>query len=147
MLTNDVRCFKCELRRKGNQCKAMIKLDIHDKIIGEVNFHTHAPSQTQVEMAKVKASIPSTSTLRINIRKAREDNYIPHSSVTREDIAVLSELYQNTVVREPFLIYDSGVEDQERMFIFASEIGLELLRGSEHWYADGTFKVCSEIFY
>ena len=70
----------------------MIKLDIHDKIIGEVNFHTHAPSQTQVEMAKVKASIPSTSTLRINIRKAREDNYIPHSSVTREDIAVLFEL-------------------------------------------------------
>ena len=56
MLANDVRCFECELRKKGNQCKAMIKLDIDDKIIGEVNLHTHAPSQTQVEVAKVKAN-------------------------------------------------------------------------------------------
>ena len=33
------------------------------------------------------------------------------------------------------------------MFIFLSEIGLQLLRESYHWYADGTFKVCPEIFY
>ena len=25
MLANDVWCFECELRRNGNQCKAMIK--------------------------------------------------------------------------------------------------------------------------
>ena len=76
----------------------MIKLDIDDEIIRDVNLHTHAPSQTQVEVAKVKANIkrkaqtttdtsqqilgaelrnisqdaaaniPSTSTLRRNIR-------------------------------------------------------------------------------
>ena len=139
MLANDVRCFECELRTKGNQCKAMIKLDIDDEIIGEVNLHTHAPSQTQVEVAKVKANIkrkaqtttdtpqqilgaelrnisqdaaaniPSTSTLRRNIRKAREDNDVPHNPVTREDIPVLPEQYQNTVAKGPFLICDSGV--------------------------------------
>ena len=48
---------------------------------------------------------------------------------------------------EPFLIYDKGVGDQEQVFIFTSEIGLQLLREFEHWYADGTFKVCPEIFY
>ena len=56
MLANDVRCFECELRRKGNQCKATIKLDIDGEIIGEVNLHAHAPSQRQVEVAKVKAN-------------------------------------------------------------------------------------------
>ena len=177
MLATDVHCFECELRRKGNQCKAMIKLDIDGEIIGEGNLHTHAPSQKQVEVAKVKANIkrkaqkttdtpqqilgaelrnisqdaaaniPSTLTLRRNIRKAREDNDAPHNPVTREDIPILPEQHQNTVTGEPFLIYDSGVGDQERMFVFASEIGLQLLRESEHWYADGTFKVCSEIFY
>ena len=155
----------------------MIKLDIDDEIIREVNLHTHAPSQMQDEVAKVKANIkrkeqtttdtpqhilwaelrntsqdaaaniPSTSTLRRNIRKAWEDNNVPHNPVTREDIAVLPEQYQNTVVGEPFVIYDSGVGDQEQIFIFSSEIWLQLLRESEHWYTDGTFKVCPEIFY
>ena len=48
--------FVAPSRRKGNQCKAMIKLDIDDEIIGEVNLYTHAPSQSQVEVAKVKAN-------------------------------------------------------------------------------------------
>ena len=155
----------------------MIKLDIDDEIIREVNLHTHAPSQMQDEVTKVKANIkrkeqtttdtpqhilgaelkntsqdaaaniPSTSTLRRNIRKAWEDNNVPHNPVTREDIAVLPEQYQNTVVGEPFVIYDSGVGDQEQIFIFSSEIWLQLLRESEHWYTDGTFKFCPEIFY
>ena len=117
-----LRCFECEFRWKGNHCKAIIKLDIHDEIIGEVNLHTHAPSQTQVEVAKVKAnfkrkaytttdtpqqilgaelrnishdaaaSIPSTSTMRRNIRKAREDNDVPHNPVTREDLFYLNNI-------------------------------------------------------
>ena len=116
MLANDTRYFESELTRKGNQCKAMIKLDIDDEIIGEVNLHILAPSQTQVEVAKVKgnikrkaqrttdtpqqilgaelrntsqdaaANIPSISTLRRNIRKAREDSNVSHNPVTREDI-------------------------------------------------------------
>ena len=162
MLANGIWFFECELRRKGNQCKTMImiKLDINNKIIGQVNLHMHAPSQMQVEVAKVKANIkrkaqtttdtpqqilgaelrnisqdaaaniPSTSTSRRNIRKAPEDNDAQHNPVTRKDIPVLPEQYQNTVAGQPFLIYDSGVGDQERMFIFASEIGLQLLRES-----------------
>ena len=38
MLPNDVRCSECELGRKGNQCKAMIKLEIDNEINGELNL-------------------------------------------------------------------------------------------------------------
>ena len=48
---------------------------------------------------------------------------------------------------ESSLLSDSGVENQERMFKFVSEIGLLFIRESEYWYADETFKVCPEIFY
>ena len=49
--------LKRELRRNGNQCKAVIKLDISDEPNGEVNLHKHTLSQTQVEVAKVKANV------------------------------------------------------------------------------------------
>ena len=143
---------------KEINAKAMIKLDIYDEIIGEVNFHTHSPSQTHVEVAKVKANIkkkaqtttdtpqqilgaelrnasqdtaaniPSTSTLRRNVRKARKDNNVPHNPIARKYIPVLPEQYQYTVGRRGVLNYDSGIGDQERMFIFASQMGLQLLR-------------------
>ena len=103
ILGNEVSSWECILRRKDNQCKAMIKLFPTDEFIEQVNEHTHAPSQTEVEVTKVKsrikrkatttletlqhilgtelknisegaaASLPGVSTLRRNIRKARED--------------------------------------------------------------------------
>ena len=69
MLATDVHCFECELRRKGNQCKAMIKLDIDGEIIGEGNLHTHAPPQKQVEVAKVKANIKKEGTEKQQIHR------------------------------------------------------------------------------
>jgi len=177
MLANDVKCYECVLRRKNGQCKVSIKVDENNEFVEQVNEHTHAPSQTQVEVAKVTASIkrkaetttdmpqqilgaelanisadaaanlPSTSTMRRNIRKAREDNDLPPNPLTREDIPQLPLAFQNTLAGERFLIFDSGVGDHDRIFIFASEIGIQLLSETEHWYADGTFKVCPEVFY
>ena len=46
---------------------------------------------------------------------------------------------------DPFLVCDSGVGDEERIFIFVSQDALQFLADSEHWYADGMFKVCPEI--
>ena len=43
--------------------------------------------------------------------------------------------------------YDSGPGDESRILIFASDIGVQLLGDSEHWYADETFKVYPEIFF
>lgn len=176
MLANDVKCYECVLRRKNGQCKVLVKLDMNDEFVEQVNEHTHAPSQTEVEVTKIKANIkrkaetttdtpqqilgaelrnisedaaanlPSTSTLRRNIHKVREDN-MPPNPLSREEIPEIPLDFQNTSAGERFLIFDSGVGDRDRILIFGSDIGLQLLNESEHWYGDGTFKVCPEIYY
>ena len=59
------------------------------------------------------ATLPPVSTLRINIRKAREDLNMPPNSATREIFSVQPAEYQVTANNEQFLIFDSGVGDQE----------------------------------
>ena len=45
--SNNLQSWECVLRRKG-QCKAKVKLHIMvGKIVGEINEHTHPPSQDQ----------------------------------------------------------------------------------------------------
>ena len=57
MLANNIRCYECVLRRKDSQCKMLIKLNEDGEFVGQVNEHTHAPSQREVEVTRVKASI------------------------------------------------------------------------------------------
>ena len=66
---------------------------------------------------------------------------------TREEIPVLCQEYQLTTNGDQFLVFDSGIGDPERIFIFASNLGLQFLYECDHWYADVTFKVCPEVFY
>ena len=66
----------------------------------------------------VAASLPGASELRRNIRKARKDF---------EEVPELSEQYQRIVNGQQFMIFDIGIGDNERMFIFASELGLQCL--------------------
>ena len=110
-MANEVSSWECILRRKGNQCKATIKLSSTDEFIEQV-MNTHAPSQMEVEVTKIKsrikrkatttlktpqqilgtelrnisegaaASLPGISTLRRNIRKAREDFDTPPKPAT-----------------------------------------------------------------
>ena len=58
-------------------------------------------------------TLPPSSTLRINIRKAQEDLNMPPNSATREIFSVQPAEYQVTANNEQFLIFDSGVGDQE----------------------------------
>ena len=53
MLANEVSSLECILRRKGNQCKATIKLSPTDEFIEQVNEHTYAPS-TEMLLPKRK---------------------------------------------------------------------------------------------
>ena len=57
MLPNDVSYWECNLHRKNNQCKVTIKISPTDEFIEQVNEHTHAPSQAEVEVIKVKANV------------------------------------------------------------------------------------------
>ena len=89
----------------------------------------------------VAANLPSIDTLRRNVRHSRQDRDLPPNRIRREDIPALPPAYSITTNEDPFLVLDGGVGDHERMFIFASPQGLQFLADSEHWYADGTFKV------
>ena len=55
-LANDVTPWECEKGRRG-ECKAKIKLDEAGNILERINDHTHAPSETKCELAKVGANI------------------------------------------------------------------------------------------
>jgi len=46
---------------------------------------------------------------------------------------------------ENFLLFDSGNSIQ-RILIFGTNQGLDLLQSSEHWYCDGTFKASPVLF-
>ena len=153
-LANDVSSWECALRRKGTQCNATVKLSILDEYLGMNNAHTHPPSQTQVEVVKVKATMkrraetteettqqilgaslnnvsegaaaimPSVGSLRRNIRHARQDRNMPPNPLTRDAIPILPQQYQETTTGENFLVFDSGVGDPNRIFIFGSNQGL-----------------------
>jgi hypothetical protein len=44
-----------------------------------------------------------------------------------------------------FFFYDSGLEE-DRILIFTTDNFLNHLAKSNHWYADGTFKVVTKLF-
>ena len=56
-------------------------------------------------------------------------------------------MYQLTENGDQFLLYDSGVGDPERILIFSSQQAIQFLSSSDHWFADGTFKVCPDIYF
>ena len=43
---------------------------------------------------------------------------------TREEIPVLCQEYQLTTNGDQFLVFENGIGDPERIFIFASNLGL-----------------------
>ena len=55
---------------------------------------------------------------------------------------VLPYEYQMIKIGKRFLLFDSGLGDINRMFIFATNDGIDMLVNSSQWYGDGTFKLC-----
>ena len=59
----------------------------------------------------------------------------------------IPEKFSKTHDGEDFVFYDSGDNDEEKIIVFTTEKSMDLLRRSEFWHADGTFKVAPSIFY
>ena len=174
-LANDVT-WECEKRRR-KECKAKIKLDEAGNFLERINYHTHAPSETKCETAKVRANIkrratetrdpaqvilgielggiseaaainlPALHHIRRNIRLQRQVNQQLPIPANREDVPELPLQYQRSYANEQFLIFDSGQGDADRIFIFGTNQSLQLLSQSQNWFGDGTFKVCPQIFF
>lgn len=82
-------------------------------------------------------------TLRIQRRGAGNPLPVP----LRRDGFDIPERYQVTHNDERFLAYDSGVDDVDRMLIYATQRNIDVLRSADHWFMDGTFKVVPQVFY
>ena len=116
--------WECIYRRKGYQCNAKVKLSPLDEFLDEIHEHTHAPSQTECQVTKVKAGIkrraeeteettqqilgteprnisdgvaanlPSLETLRRNVHHSRQNRNMPPTPAHREDIPDLIQAYR-----------------------------------------------------
>ena len=99
--------WECIYRRKGYQCNVKVKLSPLDEFLDEINEHTHALSQTECQVTKVKAgikrraekteettrnisdgvaaNIPSLETLCRNVRHSRQERNMAPAPPHRED--------------------------------------------------------------
>ena len=93
-------------------------------------------------------NLPNVEHLRRTISSQRHGagDMIPEP-VNRQPIPLLPMEYQQTSVGERFLLFDSRVDDHDRIFVFGTDQALQLLANSDDWFGDGTFKVCPEVFF
>ncbi|KAB0796844.1 hypothetical protein PPYR_10905 [Photinus pyralis] len=77
------------------------------------------------------------------VRKRAEQPYPNPTAVA--DITIPTAL-QTTSRNANFLLWDSGAEDPNRIFMFGTEQNLNILEQHRHWFVDGTFKVAPELF-
>ena len=79
--------------------------------------------------------MPKNETLLRTIRRQREAE-TPNPDNQLFDNLKLPDRGDNFVLHE-----------DKTLIIFATDSNLEVLKSCKHWFADGTFKVCSEDFY
>ena len=76
----------------------------------------------------------------------QERNNLPHA-FNAADIPVFPQNYQKTAEGKQFLVFSNGVGRQDRMLIFGTNQGLQLLGRCEHLFEGCVFKVCPELFF
>src|SRR5690606_32843271 len=92
------------------------------------------------------SKLPLKEHLQRNVRYQRaKNNLAPPLPLSRQELH-FPDSYANDVNNRRFLQYDSGAGDEMRILIFAKDRQLELLQQHDAWYADGTFKVCPNLF-
>lgn len=74
---------------------------------------------------------------------------LDHPAVPRDysDLDQVPEKFSKTWDGERFLLSNIELENGDRMLLFASPFGLDLLRKSSTWGGDGTFGVVPKPFY
>ena len=95
---------------------------------------------TQQLGEEAKSQMQSVSTLSRSIRNWRQSVLaipaIPRSRVGYE----IPETFKHLTDGSLFLAFDSGIDDPDRILIFATESGLDDLVVHTSWACDGTFK-------
>ncbi|XP_018494218.1 uncharacterized protein LOC100906734, partial [Galendromus occidentalis] len=124
--TLDKTTWRCE----EETCRA--RISTADGTHSDPPEHMHAPDSVGIDVRE------RLDCLR---KSAVQKTYAKSTALVA---AAVSEM---TTKGDPFLLYDSGEGDCERMIIFATPDNLELLKTCGEWFLDGTFKVCPLIFH
>ena len=133
--------------------------------------HTHEPDQSRIEMlkaySKIKEQAKESEMSTRSILSTGMQTLHPSSMVKLPQLASVKRTIRNhknaydevfktptcaadveipskfkvTISNESFLLYDSGVGDNNRILIFSTPKMLSILRDCNSWYADGTFKI------
>ena len=75
----------------------------------------------------VSSVLPSISSLKRNVRRYRVCLENSPSNPSSLENLIIPEKFLLTVDKKPFMLYDSGKEDSQRLLIFSTKINLELL--------------------
>ncbi|KII61887.1 hypothetical protein RF11_14163 [Thelohanellus kitauei] len=162
------RCVKSE-------CLGRLKKKT-DGTVQITSEHEHAPDTAKNESEKIKADIrerakygvekprqiivnssvgvtleaanflPSYIASQRTIERKRKRPDVNNSRPNTVQEIILPEELKLTTRSQNFLLWDSGNEDTNRMFMFGTSNNLQLLENNPHWFMDGTFKIAPEIF-
>ena len=96
------------------------------------------------------AALPTSDAMKkIVLRKRNQLYSVPPSPHSARELVIPNE-YKIYVTSdgqpEEFLIADSGQEN-DRILIFGRKSWINILRDSDVWFADGTFKMAPPLFY
>ncbi|QQP42000.1 Putative LOC100898192, partial [Caligus rogercresseyi] len=93
------------------------------------------------------AFLPSAATLSRRIRDWRQkENRAPPIPMGRSGYSIPNE-FRTLSNGEEFLLFDSGMEDPNRLLIFGTQDGLKDLETNGNWACDGTFRSSPNIYY
>ncbi|XP_064100295.1 uncharacterized protein LOC135211117 [Macrobrachium nipponense] len=104
--------------------------------------------ETQINLhPEVVAVLPKFHSLKRTAQRQRKCKGLPIPAPSNiGEIDIPRELAY-TYAGENFLAYDSGSEDPDRYFIFATPDNLRLMKENKQWMGDGTFKIAPQLFY
>lgn len=92
--------------------------------------------------SRVISRLPERENLKRSVRTARRRN-LPPNPKTLAELDELPERFAKTLTGERFLIFDTRDKGERdgRVIVFSTRRNLELLKESDVWFLDGTFKV------
>ena len=122
--------------------------NLREKIHAEVATSSRAVIASAVDQLseEAKSKLPSMSTISRSVQNWRHNSSgIPALPASRTGLEIPAQFrYLQNGSR--FLAYDSGIDDSERILIFATECGLAELVENTSWSFDGTFKSSPQIW-
>ena len=174
-LKNNIRSFECQLRRKGQcmaSIKVDVGDQVINQV--NEHKHPPSQTKCEMELVKNRiknrlqttfdttqrihtdkvqgisptaaVNLPNAEHLRRRIRSQRHGaGDVMPEPVNRQAIPLLPMEYHQTSVDERFYLFESGGDDNDRIFVFGTNQALQLLANSDDWLGYGTYKVCPEV--